>query len=125
VSPLSPVARPREERITVQIDFYYWADCPSHDEALARLRAVMAEQGLHDEVRIVEVRSDEEAQALRFPGSPTIRVDGVDIDAAGAAQQDFSLTCRVYRRADGRITPLPPRELIAAALRAAADRQTP
>lgn len=109
----------------MQIDFYYWADCPSHAEALARLREVMAEQGLRDEVHIIEVHSDEEAQALRFPGSPTIRVDGTDIDPAGAAQQDFSLTCRVYRRADGRVTPLPPRELIATALRAAAARQTP
>jgi len=99
------------------IEFYYWADCPSHEEALARLREVMAEQSITDEIRLVEVVGDEEAARLQFPGSPTIRVDGVDIDPAGAAQMIHGLTCRVYTRPDGRITPLPPRELIAAALR--------
>jgi hypothetical protein len=106
----------------MSIDFYFWADCPSHEEALARLREVMVEQGVRAEVGIIEVESEEQAAALRFPGSPTIRVDGEDIDPAAAGQTTYDLTCRVYTRADGRITPLPPREMIAAALQRAAVR---
>lgn len=108
---------PLEER-RVQIDFYYWEDCPSHEEALARLRSVLEEEGIAAEPRITLVETEAQAQALRFPGSPTIHVDGRDIDPAGD-QGDYQLTCRVYTRPDGRISPLPPRETIAAALRGA------
>jgi hypothetical protein len=100
------------------IDFLYWADCPSHAEALERLRSVLADEAITVQPRIVEVETQAQAEALRFPGSPTIHIDGADIDPAGVTG-DYALTCRVYTRADGRITPLPPRELIVAAVRRA------
>lgn len=103
------------------IDFYYWAECPSHEEALARLRKVLAEEHVADDVAVHEVLSDEEAEALRFPGSPTIRIDGLDVDPAGAAPEEgYALTCRVYRTADGRVTPLPPVDLLRERIRSAA-----
>jgi hypothetical protein len=104
----------------VQIDFYYFADCPSHEDALARLKSVLAQEGLTADIRVAEVMSEEEAEDLAFIGSPTIRIDGDDIDPSAAEQHDYGLSCRGYRRADGRISPLPPPEMIAAALRRAA-----
>ncbi|MGC8780373.1 MAG: DF family (seleno)protein [Anaerolineae bacterium] len=101
--------------------FLYYEDCPSHDEALARLRQIMAEEGIEADVQVVKVETDEQAAELRFVGSPTIRVAGQDIDPPPADAQ-FALTCRAYRREDGRITPLPPAGLIRRALRAAAGR---
>ena len=104
----------------MQIDFYYWEDCPSHDEALARLRDVLAEQGVDAAIRLVRVASEEEAADLGFLGSPSIRIDGVDIDPTAPGRAEYGLTCRAYTRPDGRISPLPPREMIVAALRQAA-----
>ena len=72
-------------------------------------------------VQVSEVTGDEEAERLRFPGSPTIRVDGADVDPSGAEEEPFGLTCRLYRRADGRPSPLPDPERIRAALRAATE----
>ena len=93
------------------IEFLYEPDCSSTDVALARLREVMAEEGYAGEIRIVEVATDEDAIALRFPGSPTIRIDGRDIDPAPAdAPERYHLTCRAYHLPDGRITPFPPKE---------------
>ena len=63
-----------------------------------------------------EVTSQEEAERLAFPGSPTIRVDGVDVDPSGAAGRAM-LACRIYRLPDGRISPVPSREQLEAALR--------
>jgi hypothetical protein len=60
--------------------------------------------------------TDEDAERLRFPGSPTIRVDGVDVDPVGATQMGTALTCRVYRREDGRFSPVPSKEMIRRAL---------
>jgi hypothetical protein len=68
----------------VKIELLYWEGCPSHPEALELLQAVLAERSLDATVELREVLTEEEAQELRFPGSPTIRVDGRDVDAAGA-----------------------------------------
>lgn len=102
----------------MQIDFLYYADCPSHEAALARLKAVMAETGIDAPVHITEVTTDAEAQALRFAGSPTIRIDGADIDPLPESAA-YSLTCRVYRLENGRFSPLPDPATIRRALLAA------
>ncbi len=105
----------------MNIDFYYWEDCPSHGEALIRLRQVLEEENVTDAIAIHEVATDEDALALQFPGSPTIRVNGADIDPVGD-RDDYSLACRVYRTSTGRITPLPPVDLIRDAILAGKAR---
>ena len=98
------------------IEFWFWAGCPSHPEARELLQSVVAERGV--DVRVVEreVFTHEEANELRFPGSPTILVDGRDVDPAGAEARP-ALTCRVYRLPDGRPSPIPSREQLEEALR--------
>jgi len=98
------------------VELFYWDGCPSHPEALELLHAVMAERGLVATVELREVRTDEEAVALAFPGSPTIRVDGRDIDEEGASGTP-SLTCRIYHLPDGRVSPIPSRQQLEEALR--------
>jgi hypothetical protein len=99
------------------VEFLFWEDCPSHEEALALLREVLAETGRDpDAVRIVEVHTDEDAERLAFPGSPTIRVSGRDIDPAGAGARP-SLSCRIYHLPDGRPSPIPSRQQLEEALR--------
>jgi hypothetical protein len=103
----------------VEITFLYFEDCPSHEAALARLRQVMAEEGVRTEIEIVKVETDEQAQSRRFVGSPTILIDGRDIDPLPADVQ-VALTCRAYQLEDGRISPLPSADMIRRALRRAA-----
>jgi hypothetical protein len=97
------------------IEFLYWEGCPSHSEALQLLQTVLAERGVEATVELREVRTESEAQALGFPGSPTIRVEGRDVDAAGADGRP-ALTCRIYHLADGRPSPIPSREQLEEAL---------
>jgi hypothetical protein len=70
------------------------------------LEEVLARRGIQTPVVMREVRTDEEAESLRFPGSPTIRIDGRDVDPAGASARP-ALTCRIYHRPDGRVSPVP------------------
>ena len=95
----------------MKIEFLFWDECPSHPEALALLRHVMEEHGITDPVEMHEVLTHEEAVELGFPGSPTIRVDGHDVDPDGADWPP-GLSCRVYRLADGRPSPVPSRQLL-------------
>jgi hypothetical protein len=102
------------------IEFFYFEDCPSHDRALALLQEVMAQHGMQEvPITVIRVETQEEAERYSFYGSPTIRVDGVDIAPLPEGIPQPALACRAYRRADGRISPLPPRELIEAALQRA------
>jgi hypothetical protein len=103
----------------VEITFLYFEDCPSHEPALARLRKVMAEEGVDSPIEIILVDNDDQAEALDFYGSPTIRVNGQDIDPP--IEERPALTCRVYELTDGRISPLPSREMIRSALHKARE----
>jgi hypothetical protein len=86
------------------------------------LREEMAEQGLDPEsVEVIEVDTDEAAERRRFVGSPTIRIDGEDIQPP-VEGEPTGLACRVYRRRDGRTSPLPDPEDIREALTSAAAR---
>lgn len=102
---------------TSDIVLWSWSGCPSHDEAVARLRSVLDELGRAEEpveVRWVETSADADASA--FVGSPTIRVRGEDV-VPPAPDEPFGLTCRVYRTTDGRFSPLPDRTVLADRLR--------
>jgi hypothetical protein len=99
------------------IEFFYFEDCPSHDRALALLQEVVERLSIQAPITVIRVETEEEAVRYGFYGSPTILVDGVDIAPLPQGIPQPALACRAYRRADGRISPLPPRELIEAALR--------
>ena len=98
------------------VELLWWGGCPSHPEALAQLEQVLREEGLDEDVELVEVMTDEQAQRERFPGSPTVRIDGRDVVPPGDGEP-FSLTCRVYRLRDGRVSAVPDPEDVRAAVR--------
>jgi hypothetical protein len=90
------------------VQILWWRGCPSWEDALELVREEMAAAGLDpDEVEEREITTEEGAQGEEMPGSPTIRVNGRDIQPPG--ENPIGLTCRVYRRRDGRTSPLPDR----------------
>ena len=100
----------------MKVELLWWEGCPSYPETLADLRRVLAEEGVDAEVELVEVDSDEQARRQRFPGSPTVRLNGVDPNPP-QDPEPFSLTCRVYRLRDGRISATPDPEDLREAVR--------
>ena len=101
------------------MELLWWEGCPSTQKALATLREVLEEEGLDaDSVVLREVRTDGDAERERFVGSPTIRIDGVEV--APAEREPAGLTCRVYRLRDGRISPTPDPEDIREVIRRSA-----
>ena len=101
-----------------QIDILYFEGCPGWRPAEKLVRQVVREARLDDavSVRLVPIETEEEAQTHRFVGSPTIRIDGDDVDPAAAQLTAFGLQCRLYHQSDGRLGGLPPADLIRAAL---------
>jgi hypothetical protein len=112
----------------MHVELLFWAGCPSHPKALADVRTQMALLGLDpDAVVIREIASESEAEAGHFVGSPTIRVNGADV--VDSTDRPAALTCRVYHRRDGRISPTPDpadvHDALKTALAAATDAAQP
>ena len=100
------------------VELLWWEGCPSSAEAHDLVRRAMADAGLDpDALRSTEIDTDAAAERAGFVGSPTIRVDGQDIQPPEVAEPP-GLTCRVYHLRDGRVSPLPDPEDIKEALRA-------
>ena len=99
----------------MKVELLYWDGCPSHAEALALLEEVMAAKGVEATVELREITSKAEAVEERLPGSPTIRVDGRDIDSVGANPRP-ALTCRLYYLPGGKVSPVLSREALEEAL---------
>ena len=92
--------------MTPRVEFLWWEGCPSHERALAELRDAMRDVGLDPQaIDVRHVGDEEEAVRFGFVGSPTVRVDGRDIQAP--RDEPAGLTCRVYRLRDGRVSPTP------------------
>jgi hypothetical protein len=105
---------------TPGIELLWWRECPSWERALAELREEATAVGLDpDAIEVVEIDTEEAAASRSFVGSPTIRIDGKDIQPVG--DNPVGLACRVYRRSDGRVSPLPDRAELRRVLAAAAN----
>jgi hypothetical protein len=102
--------------VASQVELLWWEGCPSSAEAHELVRRVMAEAGLDPEsLRSVEVATEQTAEQHGVVGSPTIRIDGRDIQPP-EDEEPPGLTCRVYHLRDGRVSPLPDPEDIKEAL---------
>ena len=84
----------------MKIEILHFDSCPTYRVTGETLRQVLAEEGLEADIELVAVNSDEEARRLRFPGSPTIRVDGRDLFPT-PEREDWRLVCRVYTTPEG------------------------
>jgi hypothetical protein len=108
----------------LHVEYLWWAECPSHEAGFTLLEQALAAEDLVARIDSIEILDDDAAQRYAFPGSPTIRLNGRDIDPVpeptGAAST-YALTCRAYRREDGRIAPLPTLAQLRAAIRRAND----
>jgi hypothetical protein len=106
----------------MKVQFLWFAGCPSHDVALKRLRLVLEQEGLQPDIEIIEVKTDDEAEHFAFVGSPTIRIDGVDIVPIEHVGP-YRLTCRTYVTEDGRFSPLPSEASMRRAVQSAKQRK--
>ena len=99
----------------MKIELLYFDGCPSHEAFLPRLRKLLTAEGIEDPVEQRRVETLEAAAAERFLGSPTLRIDGGDVDPGAADRTDYGLKCRLYRFGAGS-SPTPPDEWVLAAI---------
>lgn len=84
----------------MKVELYYFDGCPSYVKAIKNVREALRLEGLPEDVALIGVESDADAQAKRFIGSPTIRINGVDVEGPKAEEKGYGFGCRIYANND-------------------------
>ena len=101
----------------MRIEVLYTPGCPNYLPAVEGIERVLASESLRAEIRSVAVSSDAEAMELMFPGSPTIRLDGEDVEPDQTITP--GLKCRLYANLSG----VPSEEILRRALSRAEEKE--
>ncbi len=99
---------------TMTVEILFFEGCPNSDTVLDLVREVLKSEHITAEVRMVEVRDAQDAVARRFLGSPTIQINGRDVEPEARQREDFGYMCRTYRTASGMAGVPSPQTIIAA-----------
>ena len=102
----------------MKVEVLYSAGCPNHPPAVNRVREALRAEGVTANVFEVEVKTADSANAVGFLGSPTIRINGQDVELAARLHSGSRLMCRIYTHYGYRAG-VPPVEWIRAAIREA------
>ena len=120
--PTSSAARQPPARPRPLIEVLTFPGCPHRDAAIALAARVCAQLGGAAEVRVVDIPDQPAAEQARFLGSPTIRVDGRDIEPGAERLQEYVHACRLYQVGHS-LRGLPEEDWLRQALRTAQTRQ--
>ncbi len=101
----------------MRIEVLYVPGCPNYQPAVERVEKVLLSESLRADIERVPVNSEAEAKTLRFPGSPTIRVNGTDVEPSETKTP--GLACRLYANSSG----IPSEAMLLVALSRAKERE--
>ncbi|GIV10331.1 MAG: hypothetical protein KatS3mg019_2422 [Fimbriimonadales bacterium] len=99
----------------MRIELLYYPECPSHERALELIHEALASEGVSAEVEVNRIDTQAQAEQHRFIGSPTIRIDGRELQPQ--PHLPYRLTCRTFQHEDGRLSPLPSLTMLREAIR--------
>lgn len=86
----------------VKIQLLYFEGCPSYQQGLENLRLALRKLNLPEDFEMINIETDKMAQEYHFIGSPTIRINGEDIDSrARKAKVTGHKGCRIYQTEEG------------------------
>lgn len=105
----------------MKVELLYFDGCPNHERLLPHLHALLREEGVSDTVTPRRIETAEAAQESRFLGSPTVRIDGHDVDPGAGQRDDYGLKCRLYVT-DDTLLGTPPDAWVRDAIQRARDR---
>lgn len=81
------------------IEVLFVPRCPNHEPAVESLRNVLRSEAINATIQEIAVTDEAMARSLMFPGSPTVRINGRDVEST--PQQSYGLACRLYSGGTG------------------------
>ena len=99
----------------MKVEVLYFDGCPNHQALLPHLRKLLSSAGADMEIGLIRVEDVGAAERERFLGSPTVRVDGKDVEPGAEQRTDYGLTCRLFATPNG-LRGMPADEWVLAAI---------
>ena len=99
----------------MKVEVLYFEGCPNHVPTVERVRQTLQSKNEKADVLEIEVRTQAEAESMGFLGSPSVRINGLDIEPDVRNLTSYGLSCRTYLDGATR-SGVPPNELIRLAL---------
>ncbi len=112
----SVTGRGSEVEAPMNIELFYFKGCPNYERALEVIKEALLDCELTADIRMVNIKDQQDAVAKRFMGSPSVRIDGRDIEIADERKAAYSMRCRRYRDGEEMIG-YPPKQLVIEMLR--------
>ena len=103
----------------MKVQVLFFDGCPNHEALLPHLHELLSSTGASTDIELVRVEDADVAERQRFLGSPTLRIDGEDVEPGAEERSDFGLKCRLFATPDG-LRGMPADEWVLAALQRAA-----
>ena len=86
----------------MKVEVLFFDGCPNHETLLPHLRGLLNAGRTEDtHIELVRVEDADSAEAERFLGSPTVRIDGRDVEPGADERTEFGLKCRLFATPDG------------------------
>jgi len=82
--------------VEMRVEVLYFEGCPNLAPTVERVRAELLSQGVTEEIEGVKIHNQAEAEALGFLGSPSVRINGLDIEREARNLKSFGMSCRTY-----------------------------
>lgn len=105
----------------MKIRFLYFLGCPNVEPAKNLLEKILNEENVKAEIQMLEITDLKMAETEHFLGSPTIQINGKDIEEEKESHPAL-LGCRVYNTKEG-LSGIPPLDLIQKAIRASKNQE--
>lgn len=80
----------------MRVEIFYVNGCPNRESTVKLVAEALQGLGIAGEVVELPVNDSASASALRFLGSPTVHINGVDVEPSARASDQFGLMCRTY-----------------------------
>ena len=85
----------------MKVEVLYFDGCPNHAALLPHLRELLRAHDVRADIELVRVADADAAERMRFLGSPTVRVNGRDVEPGASERTDFGMRCRLFATPDG------------------------
>jgi hypothetical protein len=106
---------------SVKVQLLYFPDCPSHERAMELVWEAIQMEGVQAQIETVRIETEQEAERYRFVGSPTIRINGIEVDPQ--PHLPYRLTCRIFHQENGRLSPVPSLTMLRETIRKALEEE--
>jgi hypothetical protein len=80
----------------MKIEILYLDGCPNVTATVERLNHILQANSISAPITVTRVDDRITAQSVGFLGSPTVRINGIDVEPLSRSKTDFGLMCRRY-----------------------------